>query len=86
MATCKRVMVTPAVCPRLCEIPTTLTVGAQRRNHIVSTAYETVARKKKEGRLVVHVRSAIHHELSRTQPKSEENCVSVGDDSLAVTW
>ena len=43
-----RVIVTPVVCPRLFEILTTLTLGALRRNHIVSTALETIA-KKKEG-------------------------------------
>ena len=79
MANFKRVTVTPPVCPRLFEILTTLTFGAQRENRIVSTALETV-------RLVVHVRSAICHELSRTQPKLVGECVSVGDDALAVAW
>ena len=45
MATFKRVMVTPVVCPRLLEILTTLTFGAQRGNHSVSTAFETIAKK-----------------------------------------
>ena len=40
-------MVTPAVCPRLFEFLTTLTFGAQRRHHIVSTAFETIAKKKR---------------------------------------
>ena len=79
-----RVMVTPAVYPRWFEFPTTLTF----RNHIVSTAFETIAKKKTERqrRLVVHVRSAIYHELSKTQPKLERKCVSVGVDVLAVVW
>ena len=38
-------MVTPVVCPRLFEFLTTLTVGAQRRNHTVSTAFETITKK-----------------------------------------
>ena len=33
-----------AVCPRVFEILTTLTFGALRGNHIVSTAFETVER------------------------------------------
>ena len=87
MATLKRVMFTPVVCPRMLEFLTTLTFGAQRRNHIVSTAIETIAKKKekqKQGKLVVHMRSAIHHGLSKTQPKLEGKCVSVGVDALAV--
>ena len=32
--------------PRLLKFLTTLTLGAQRRNHIVSTALETIAKKK----------------------------------------
>ena len=43
--TCERFMVTPAVCPRLFESLTTLTFGAQRRNHTVSPAFDH--RKKK---------------------------------------
>ena len=39
----KRVTVTPAVCPRLFEMLTTLTFGALRRNHTVSTAFATIA-------------------------------------------
>ena len=43
-----RVMVTLAVGPRMFEFLTMLTFGALRRNHIVSTEFETIA-KKKEG-------------------------------------
>ena len=43
----KRVTVTPAVCPRSFEFLTTLTFGALRRNHIVPTGFETIAKKKK---------------------------------------
>ena len=87
MATSMTVMVTPPVCPRLLEFLNTLTFGAQRRNIIVSTAFETIAKKtQRQRRLVVHMRSAIYHELSRTQPKLEEKCVSVGVDALAVEW
>ena len=39
------VMVTPAVCPRLFEFLTTLTFGALRKNHIVSTTFEDIAKK-----------------------------------------
>ena len=43
----------PVVSPRLFEILTTRTFGALRRNHIVSTAFETIAKKNrsKEGSL-----------------------------------
>ena len=72
----KRVMVTPA---RLFEFPTTLTFGALRRNHIVLTVLETIAKKsqkkQKQGKFVVHVWSATYHELPRTQPKLERNVV-----------
>ena len=54
MATFKRVTVTPAICPRLFEILMMLIFGALRRNHIVSTALETIAKKnrnKKKGLL-----------------------------------
>ena len=79
-----RVMVSPAVCPRLFEFLTTLTLGAQRRHHIVSTAFETIAKKKSKGRLVFLIRSAIYHELLRTPPKLGGKCVSVGVDALGV--
>ena len=46
----KRVMVTPPVCPRLVENLTTLTFGALRRSHVVSTAFETVAKKAGKAR------------------------------------
>ena len=62
LAACRRVMVTPAVCARLFEILTTLTFGALAKQ-------ET----QRQGKLVVHVRSAMYHELSRTQPKLEGN-------------
>ena len=45
LATFKRVMVTPAVCPRLFGILTTLTFGAQRKNHIASKLIETISKK-----------------------------------------
>ena len=44
----QEVMVTSAVCPRLFECLTTSTFGAQSRNHIVSTAFETIAPPKKQ--------------------------------------
>ena len=43
MATFKKVIVTPAL---IFEFVTTLTYGALRINHIVSTAFETIAKKK----------------------------------------
>ena len=43
-------------------------------------------KKQKQGRLVFHVRSAIYHELSRTQPKLEGKCISVSVDAVAVVW
>ena len=64
---------TPALSPRLFEFLTTLTCGARRRSHVVSTAVETVAKKKtqtqRKRKLGVHMRSAICHELVRTLPK-----------------
>ena len=43
-----RVTVTPVVCQRLFEFLTTLTFRALGRNHIVSTAFETIAKKKEK--------------------------------------
>ena len=67
----ERFIVTPVVCPRLLEFLTTLTFGALHRSHLVSIASETIAKKKR--RFVVYVRSAMYHEVSRTQPKLEWN-------------
>ena len=76
----KRFTVTPAVCPRLFEILTTLKFGALRKDHIVSTACEDITKKRKrqkQRKPVVHVLSAVHHVPSRTQPKfGRESCVS----------
>ena len=80
MATFKRVMVTSA---RLFGFHITLTFGALRRNRIVSTAFETIA-KKRQRKLVLHMRSVICHEVSRTQPKLKRKCISDGVDALAV--
>ena len=84
----ERAMVTPAVCPRLFEFLTSLTFRAVGRNHIVSTPLETIAKEKtqRQGKLVVQMRSAIYHELLRTQPKSEGKSVSVSVDALAAVW
>ena len=46
----------------------------------MSTAFETIAKTQRQGKLVVH------HELSRTQPKLERKCGNVGVDALAVVW
>ena len=73
LATFNKAMVTPTVCPRLFEIFTTLTFGALANK-------ET----QRQRRLVVHVRSAICHEVSRTQPKLERKCVSVDVDAWAL--
>ena len=73
MTTFYKVMVTPAVCPRLFVFLTTLTFGALRRTTLVSTAFEATTRKK-EGPYV-HLPSAVCLELSRTQPKFEGNVV-----------
>ena len=86
----KRFMVTPVVCPRLFEFLATLTFGALRKNHNVSTAFETIAKKKrrkqKQRKPVVHVRSAMYHELSRTDCRvsvSSEQCTFL--DALFLT-
>ena len=67
-------MATPAVCPRLLEILTTLTFRALLLNHIEQT-FETIANQEtqtwRHGRLVVHMGSAIYHELTRTQTEVE---------------
>ena len=78
------VMATLVVCPRLFVILTTLTFGALRRNHIVSTAFETIAKKKKTG-FVVHVRSAMYREVSRTQPKLGGNVVW-NENQISRPW
>ena len=52
MATFEKVVVTPAVCPRLFEFLTTLTFGAQRRNHIASTPSVAIAKKQKKSHCV----------------------------------
>ena len=77
-------MFTPAASPRLFEFLTTLTFGTLRSNHFVLTAFETTAKKRRQGMLFVHMRSAFYQELTRPQPKLEEKCVSVGVDALAV--
>ena len=59
-------MVTPAVCPRLLEILNTLTFGPQRRQYTVSTPCEKKTQTQRQTGLVVHMRSAMYHELSRT--------------------
>ena len=75
----------PFVRACLIEILTALTFGALGTSHIVPTAFETTAKTKTQiqGRLVVPTRSAICHELSRTQPKLEGKRVNVGVDALA---
>ena len=86
MATFKRGhVVTPAVCPRLFEVLTTLTLGALRNNHTVSTAFENIVqkKKKKQGRLVVHVPPAFFHDLSKN---TTEIGREVRQDALAVMW
>ena len=50
LATAKRVTVTAAACPRLFEILTMLTFGAQRKNHTVSTALEAIKKTRETER------------------------------------
>ena len=57
-------MVTPVVCPRLFEFPTALTFRAPSKHHIVSRAFETIGKTQRQGRLDVHVRSAVYHDRS----------------------
>ena len=45
VATIKRFIVTPAVCPPLFEFLTTLTFGALCKNHFVSTTFEAITKK-----------------------------------------
>ena len=46
----RKVIVTPAVCPSLFEFLIILTFGAQRGNHIVSTAFQTIAKQPETGK------------------------------------
>ena len=55
-----------AVCPRLFDILTTLTFGA-KKSHCVTNIRGR--HKKNNENLVVHVWSAMYHEVSRTQQK-----------------
>ena len=72
MANLKRAMVTRAVRPRMFGFFTTLSSGALRRNRSVPTALETTAKiTQGQGRFVIHMRSAISHAWSGTQPKLE---------------
>ena len=78
LATFQKVMVTPAVCPRLFEI--------SPRWHSRHWSEITLCQHRRQRRLVVHMQSANSHELSSTPPKLEWKCVSVGVDALAVVW
>ena len=73
----RRFVLTPAVYPRVLEILTTLTFGALRKNHIMSKAFEAIKKKEsqKQRKPVVHVRSAMYHESSRTRPKLGKGCL-----------
>ena len=52
------------LCPCFFEFLTTLTFGALRRNHFVSTALEPTSKKKqRQGRLRVDMRPAIYYEF-----------------------
>ena len=85
MATFKRIVVTLLPCvPRLFEILTTLTFGSQRRNHIVSAAFETIA-KNKEGSLSMCDQQFIMNcqEHNRSWKRSAS---SVGVVALAAVW
>ena len=70
----------PVRIPHQVDIP-----SSALKSHCVNT-FETIAKKETQRQrwLVVHVRSAIHRELARTQPKLEGKCVNVGVDALAV--
>ena len=61
----KRFFVAPAVYPRVFEILTTSTFGALRK-------YHNVSQKTNKTKHVVHVWSAMYHEVSRTQQKSKK--------------
>ena len=68
----KRFTVSPVVYPRVFKILTALTFGALRKNHNVSPTFEDIQKKThwtEKRKPVIHVRSAMYHESSRTQPK-----------------
>ena len=80
-------MVTLVVCPRLFAFLTTFTSGAPRRNHMCQQNLRPSQKNtQRHGRLVVHVRSAICHELCKTQPGLKGKRVSVGVDEWSVVW
>ena len=90
-----RVLVTPAVYPLVFEILTTLTCGALgKKNHIVSTEFETIAktknvkkeRKKRCPRAVSNVSSIVKSTSTRSQVyagfQKKKKAISVIVDKL----
>ena len=71
-------MVTPVVCPRLLEILTTMTFGAQRRNQCQQHLRPSQKKKQRHGKLVVQV------QFVKNTAVLEGKCVSVGVDALAA--
>ena len=75
----ERVMATTTVYSRLFEFLTTSTIRALRRNHIVSTVFETIAKntrkntENKESSLSRCDHQFLMNQLSRTPPKFEGN-------------
>ena len=53
--------------------------------HCVNSSWDHRKKRDEEGLLSI-VRSAIYHELPRTQLKLERKCVSVGVDAFAFVW
>ena len=70
VATLKRGTVSPAVCPRLFEFVTTLTFRALRRNHMVSTAFGAIEKKKRQS----ETRKARRLCAVRPQPRLGREC------------
>ena len=65
-------------CPRLFEFLITLTFDTLRRSRIVSTVFDVIEKEKRtrqnQSKPVVHVRSIMYHESSRTEPKLKREC------------
>ena len=78
-------------CVRACnEILTTLTFGAPRRNHTVSTAFVTITKTNAQDRNKENPSSTCGQKCIMNRQEHnrscEGKCVSVGVDALAVVW
>ena len=80
-----RVTVTTGDCPRLFDLLTTLTFGALRKNHIVSTAFETITKKKKARRPRVVSMNRLEHTRSKKGTLREKKSSDVHGGTTRMT-